>query len=59
MPAEAEKALRKAEGLSYTAFGTQTMSMDMGGQKQDIQQTLNMDMDMTTDSAIQIKGPCK
>jgi len=54
---EAEKALQEEKGFSYAASGTQTMSMDLGGQKQDIEQTFNVDMDMTTDPlAMQMKG---
>jgi hypothetical protein len=54
---EAEKALEEVNGLSYAVNGTQTLSVDMNGQKQEVEQTFKMDMDMTTDPmAVRMKG---
>lgn len=54
---EAEKAMKEVNGLSYAASGNQTLSLEADGQKEEIEQTFNMDMDITTDPmAMHMKG---
>ncbi len=57
---EADNALKEAEGLSYAITGNQTMSMDLNGQKEELEQTFDINMDMTTDPmAMHMKGSMK
>ena len=54
---EADKSLKEAKGLSYVITGNQTVSMDLNGQKEELEQTFNINMDMTTDPmAMHMKG---
>ncbi|GAA5345232.1 hypothetical protein CLV97_13042 [Planifilum fimeticola] len=57
---EADKALKEGKGLSYAITGNQTMTMDLNGQKEELEQTFDIDMDMTTDPlAMHMKGSMK